>query len=45
MKELETVLVAFRDITQCDAAVWSAPAGDLNAVLSHEAAPPVAAGD
>ena len=30
MKELETVLVAFRDITQCDAAVWSAPAGDLN---------------
>jgi sigma-B regulation protein RsbU (phosphoserine phosphatase) len=30
MKELETVLVAFRDITQCDASVWSAPAGDLN---------------
>jgi sigma-B regulation protein RsbU (phosphoserine phosphatase) len=32
MKELETVLVAFRDITQCDAAVWSAPEGDLNAL-------------
>jgi sigma-B regulation protein RsbU (phosphoserine phosphatase) len=30
MRELETVLVAFRDITQCDASVWSAPAGDLN---------------
>ncbi len=29
MKELEAVLVAFRDITQCDAAVWSAPEGDL----------------
>ena len=33
MKELETVLVAFRDITQCDAAVWSAPEGDLNALV------------
>jgi hypothetical protein len=32
MKELETVLVAFRDITQCDAAVWSAPQGDLKAL-------------
>ncbi|HVD62016.1 MAG TPA: hypothetical protein VNC11_14185, partial [Gemmatimonadaceae bacterium] len=29
MKELETVLVAFRDITQCDAAVWSTTTGDL----------------
>jgi sigma-B regulation protein RsbU (phosphoserine phosphatase) len=33
MKELETVLVAFRDITQCDAAVWSAPEGNLNALV------------
>jgi sigma-B regulation protein RsbU (phosphoserine phosphatase) len=32
MKELETVLVAFRDITQCDAAVWSAPEGDFKAL-------------
>ena len=32
MKELETVLVAFRDITQCDAAVWSAPEGNLKAL-------------
>lgn len=32
MKELETVLVAFRDISQCDAAVWSAPEGDLKAL-------------
>lgn len=27
MKELEAVLVAFRDITQCDAAVWTATNG------------------
>jgi sigma-B regulation protein RsbU (phosphoserine phosphatase) len=33
MRELETVFVAFRDITQCDAAVWSAPEGDLNALV------------
>jgi sigma-B regulation protein RsbU (phosphoserine phosphatase) len=29
MKELETVLVAFREITQCDAAVWSISTGEL----------------
>ncbi|HUQ20981.1 MAG TPA: GAF domain-containing SpoIIE family protein phosphatase [Gemmatimonadaceae bacterium] len=29
MKELETVLVAFRDITQCDAAVWSTTTGNV----------------
>jgi sigma-B regulation protein RsbU (phosphoserine phosphatase) len=34
MKELEDVLVAFRDITQCDAAVWSAPIGDTKALSS-----------
>jgi sigma-B regulation protein RsbU (phosphoserine phosphatase) len=32
MKELETVLVAFRDIAQCDAAVWNAPLGDLKSL-------------
>jgi sigma-B regulation protein RsbU (phosphoserine phosphatase) len=30
MKELETVLVAFRDVTQCDSAVWTSAAGGLN---------------
>jgi len=29
MKELEAVLVAFRDVTQCEAAVWSATTGEL----------------
>jgi len=32
MKELETVLAAFRDIAQCDAAVWNAPQGDPKAL-------------
>ena len=32
MKELETVLAAFRDIAQCDAAVWNAPQGDPRAL-------------
>src|SRR6266550_1165291 len=34
MKELETVLVAFRDITQCDAAVWSATTGDIGDLIA-----------
>jgi sigma-B regulation protein RsbU (phosphoserine phosphatase) len=29
MKELDAVLVAFRDSTKCDAAVWTAPGGDV----------------
>jgi phosphoserine phosphatase RsbU/P len=44
MKELETVLVAFRDVTQCDAAVWSAPSGDLhNLIALARSAPRLAA--
>jgi sigma-B regulation protein RsbU (phosphoserine phosphatase) len=34
MKELETVLVAFRDITQCDAAVWTATTGDIQTLTA-----------
>jgi sigma-B regulation protein RsbU (phosphoserine phosphatase) len=33
MKELEAVFLAFRDITHCDAAVWTAPEGDLHALV------------
>ncbi|HLE55439.1 MAG TPA: hypothetical protein VJB15_00005, partial [Rhodothermia bacterium] len=45
MKELETGLVAFRDLTQCDAAVWSAPEGNFSALVpiarsSRRLAPP-----
>lgn len=46
MKELETVLVAFRDITQCDTAVWSAPEGDLkNLTPLARSAPKLSAPD
>src|SRR5688572_27958564 len=33
MRELETVFVAAREPAHCDAAVWSAPEGDLTALV------------
>ena len=46
MRELETVLVAFREVTQCDSAVWSAPAGDLTDLTAlARSAPKVASPD
>ena len=40
MPDLETVLVAFHDITRCSVAVWAAAAGDSLESIARAGAPP-----